>query len=294
MHGAQIPFDKDEERDRRLIKEAVELAKASETVVLTLGELNAMTGEAASRGMLDIPQVQIRLLREVASVNKNIAVVLFTGRPLDLREISSLARSVLVVWQPGSEGGNAIVDVLSGKAGPSGKLSMSFPYSVGQVPVYYNELSTGRPYKAGDENKFLSKYIDIPNSPLYPFGFGLTYSEFEISGIKLDSDVMRSGTTDKITAGVTLRNNGPVEASEVVQLYIRDEYASVARPVRSLKGFKKVSLKPGQETEVVFEITEDMLGFFRSDNTFGAEKGDFTVYIGNSSTTENKARFRLD
>ena len=294
MHGAAIAAIKDEERDERLIKEAVLLAKASGTVVLTLGEPNAMSGEAASRGMLDIPRIQQRLLREVAAVNKNIVVVLFTGRPLDLREISSLARSVLVVWQPGSEGGNAIVDVLSGRTSPSGKLSMSFPYSVGQVPVHYNELSTGRPYTPGDDNKFLSKYIDIPNAPLYPFGFGLTYSEFEISEIKLDRDVMRMGASDRITAGVTLRNRGSVEASEVVQLYIRDEYASAARPVRLLKGFKKVALKPAEETEVVFEISEDMLAFWKSDDTFGAERGYFCVYIGNSSTTENKARFRLE
>ncbi|MCR4655617.1 MAG: beta-glucosidase BglX [Lachnospiraceae bacterium] len=287
----------EEDGDDELIKEAVELAKASETVVLTVGELNIMSGEASSRGMLDIPKRQKRLLKEVSAVNRNIITVLFTGRPLDLREISELSKAILVVWQPGSEGGNAICDVLSGKKCPSGKLPMSFPYSVGQVPVYYGELSTGRAYKEGDENKFLSKYIDIPNSPLYPFGFGLGYSETEISDITLDKNDIRMGSKDSIRASVVLKNKGEREAGEVVQLYIHDEFASAARPVRELKGFQKVFLKPGEEKKIEFEITEDMLCFWGEDPskgmTFGAEKGDFTVFIGLSSDTGNKASFSL-
>ncbi|MBO6111610.1 MAG: fibronectin type III-like domain-contianing protein, partial [Lachnospiraceae bacterium] len=167
------------------------------------------------------------------------------------------------------------------------------PYSVGQVPVYYNELSTGRHYEPGDDNKFLSKYIDMPNAPLYPFGFGLTYSDFEISGIRLDKNELRQGAGESIKAEVTLKNTGAVEASEVVQLYIRDEYASVTRPVRELKGFKKIKLAPGGEERVTFEIEEEMLKFTGADDVYGSEKGEFTVFIGNSSTTENKASFNL-
>ncbi len=294
MHGAEFSLHSDKEEDERLLREAVELAKTKETVVLTLGELNAMSGEAASRARLDIPSFQLRLLREVAAVNKNIIVVLFTGRPLDLREISDIAGAVLVVWQPGSEGGNAIADVLTGKASPSGRLPMSFPYSVGQVPVYYNELTTGRHYNPGDDNKFLSKYIDIPNAPLYPFGFGLSYTEFGISEIRLDKETLKMGAEDRITASVTVRNKGEMEADEVIELYIRDEAASTARPVRSLKGFKRISLKPSEEAEVSFDITEDMLAFYGSDDVLKAEKGDFILYIGDSSATENKASFRLE
>ena len=283
----------DEEKDKKLLEEAVELAKNADKVVLTLGEINIMSGEATSRGFLDLPSMQVKLLEEVAAVNKNIAVILFTGRPLDIRRIEGLAKSVLVVWQPGTEGGNAICDVITGKVSPSGKLPMSFPYSVGQVPVYYNELSTGRHYEPGDDNKFLSKYIDMPNAPLYPFGFGLTYSDFKISEIKLDKNELRQGAGECIKAEVTLKNTGAVEASEVVQLYIRDEYASVTRPVRELKGFKKIKLAPGAEERVTFEIEEEMLKFTGADDVYGSEKGEFTVFIGNSSTTENKASFNL-
>ncbi len=287
----------DEAGDEELIREAVELAKASKTVVLTLGELNLMSGEASSRGMLDIPKRQQRLFKEVSAVNPNIVTVLFTGRPLDLREISEASKALLVVWQPGSEGGNAICDILSGKISPSGKLPMSFPYSVGQVPVFYGELTTGRPLTPDTSNKFLSKYIDIPNSPLYSFGFGLSYSEFEVSEVSLDKKAVAMGSKEGIKASVILKNKGKMEACEVVQMYIRDKFASVARPVKELKGFKKICLKPGEERKVEFEITEDMLGFWGEDetsgNTFRAEKGDFIVYIGTSSDTKNKAEFSL-
>ncbi len=293
--GKQLPAaEPDEGRDEALLREARELAGRAEAAVLTLGEPNLMSGEASSRGMLELPLVQQRLLREVAAVNPNLVVVLFTGRPLDLREISALAKAILVVWQPGSEGGNAICDVLSGRICPSGKLPMSFPYCVGQVPVHYSALSTGRPFHPADTNKFLSRYIDIPNEPLYPFGFGLSYTEFTCSGVLLDRDVLRMGTKDSLQASVTLRNTGDREASEVVQLYLWDEKASVARPLRELKDFRKVCLGPGEETVVTFEITEEMLAFWGSEDLFRAETGFFTVYIGNSSQTDNSARFRLE
>ncbi len=293
MGGRTCVVKSDKERDEKLLKEAVKLAENSGTVVLTLGEINVMSGEASSRGVLDIPTMQQKLLEAVAEVNKNVIVVLFTGRPLDLRRISELAKAVLVVWQPGSEGGNAICDVLTGKVSPSGKLPMSFPYCVGQVPVYYNELHTGRHYTPGDTNNLLSRYIDIPNAPLYPFGFGLTYSDFEISGISLSSGSIKAGTGETITAEVTVKNKGKVKAAEVVQMYIRDEWASVARPVRELKGFEKVYMGPGEEKKVTFTINEEMLAFTGNDDIFKAEKGDFTLFIGNSSETENSAKFVL-
>ncbi len=283
----------DSERDEKLLKEALELADKSDTVIMTIGELNLMTGEASSRGMLDIPSMQMKLLRSVAQVNPNIVTVLFTGRPLDLREISSLSKAVLVVWQPGTEGGNAIADILTGKISPSGKLPMSFPYCVGQVPVYYSEMSTGRPCMKGDPNQFVSRYADIPNDPLYPFGFGLTYSEFTISGPALSSDRLAQGSGEVLEASVLVKNTGEREAKEVVQMYIRDEFASAARPVRELKGFEKVSLKPGEAKRVVFPIREEMLAFTGSDNVRKAEKGDFTVYIGNSSEADQSLRFSL-
>jgi len=293
MGGKTRYVEPDKKRDKKLIKEAVELAERSGTVVLTLGEINIMSGEASSRGMLDIPSMQKKLLKKVSEVNKNIISVIFTGRPLDLRKISALSKAVLVVWQPGSEGGSAIVDVLTGKTSPSGKLPMSFPYCVGQVPVFYNEPETGRRYTPGDENKFLSKYIDIPNDPLYPFGFGLSYSEFEISEVTLDKTGIRAGSGDVIRAEVSVKNRGNTEAAEVVQMYIRDEFGSTARPVRELKGFERISLKPGEEGKVAFEIREEMLAFTGSDDIFRAEPGDFTVFIGNSSKTQNRAAFVL-
>ena len=291
MGGADQFDELSPEAEEELLTQAEEAARGADKVILTLGESNHMTGEASSRGFIEIPRIQQRLLRRVAAVNDNIAVVLFTGRPLDIREISDTVKSVLVVWQPGTEGAGAIVDVVTGKISPSGKLPMSFPYCVGQVPVYYNELSTGRPYSAGNDNKFLSKYIDIPNAPAYPFGFGMSYSAFDISEVRLDKSVLSKG--DTIKAEVTVKNTGSVKAAEVVQMYIRDEYASVARPVRELKGFTKIELEPGEERAAVFDINEDMLRFTGADDVYRAEEGMFTVYIGNDSTTENEAKFEL-
>lgn len=293
MGGAQCYVEKDEARDEKLLNEALELAQKAGKVILTIGELNIMTGEASSRGMLDIPSMQMKLLRKVAEVNPNIITLLFTGRPLDLREIAALSKAVLVVWQPGTEGGNAVSDVLTGKESPSGKLPMSFPYCVGQVPVFYNEMSTGRHYEPGNPDQFVSRYADIPNAPLYPFGFGLSYSEFEISEVSLSGDTLRLGAGDTLQASVTVRNTGSREAKEVVQMYLRDDVSSTARPVRELKGFEKISLKPGEERKVSFTIREEMLAFTGSDDRRRAEKGSFTVYVGNSSETENSAGFIL-
>lgn len=280
----------DEEAEERMFAQAVEAAGEAEVVVMPLGESFLQSGEACSRAMIELPRVQMKLLRRVAAVNPNIVVVLFTGRPLDLREINEIARAVLVVWMPGTEGGHGIVDVLTGKVNPSGKLPMSFPYSVGQCPVCYNAFSTGRPCREGDNNRFLSKYLDIPNKPLYPFGYGLSYTSFTFSGVMLDRKEMSEEET--ITARVRVKNTGSLTGTEVVQLYLQDVAASVVRPVKELKDFEKVTLQPGEEREVAFLIDNEKLSFIRADGTVGSEAGLFRVWIGNCSETENVAEFR--
>lgn len=291
MFGDLMDWNRDPEEALRLREEAVELAKQSKTVVLALGEHSVQSGEAASRAEITIPEVQMELFRAVTKVNENVVVVLFTGRPLDIRELSEKAKAVLVVWQPGTEGGNAVLDVLTGKVNPSAKLSMSFPYCVGQVPVFYSEFSTGRPYH-GEEAKYLSRYLDIPNEPLYPFGFGLSYTTFEISKIRLDKRTMKQGETLK--ASVTVKNTGSRAGKEVVQLYIQDVCASVARPVRELKDFVKIELLPGEEREITFAICDRMLEFTGITGEKKSEPGEFRLWIGNSSTTENSEEFVLE
>lgn len=289
--GDTKPVSVPEKEQEEMLREAVEAARCADVVVMPLGEHYLQSGEATSRAMIDLPEVQMRLLREVAKVNENIVVVLFNGRPLDLREVSRIAKSALEVWFPGTEGGAAIVDALTGEINPSGKLSMSFPYCVGQLPVHYNAYVTGRPDNVG-EARFRSKYIDIPNEPLYPFGYGLSYTEFEISPIRLDGSVVNG--ENGITAGVTVKNIGNRAGTEVVQLYIQDIAASVVRPVKELKGFKKVELQPGEEKEITFIIDEPMLRFLRADGTVGSEEGDFHLFIGNRSDTENRINFRYE
>lgn len=278
-----------EEARIQMMEEAVQAAKEADLVIMPLGEHYLQSGEATSRAMIEIPDVQMELFREVAKVNENIIAVLFNGRPLDLREISQKAKSVLEVWFPGTEGGHAIVDALTGRINPSGKLPMSFPYCVGQVPVHYNEYATGRPNLPGMKERFRSKYIDIPNAPLYPFGYGLSYTQFEISPIQMDRHVVEDQRP--IVAKVNVKNIGSQTGTEVVQLYIQDVAASVVRPVKELKGFKKVTLAPGEEQEVSFRVEEPMLRFLRADGSLGSEEGLFCLWIGDSSDTENKAVF---
>lgn len=293
LFGDMLDYQKDEKVVSDLLQEAVETAKTADVVVLAIGEHQAQSGEAASRADITVPECQMELFRAVHAVNPNVVVVLFSGRPLDIREIAQKANAVLEVWQPGTEGGSAILDVLYGDVNPSAKLSMSFPYCVGQVPVFYGEMHTGRPYEEGTGNKFLSRYLDIPNKPMYPFGFGLSYTTFEISPIILDEAVLFCEKGSSIQARVTVKNTGLCAGSEVVQLYIQDLSASVARPVRELKGFQKVALNPGEEKEVTFTITEDMLRFTNINMKSESEAGNFYVYVGNSSETQNKAEFLL-
>lgn len=280
-----------EEELAAMEQSALQAAKEADLVVMPMGEHYLQSGEATSRAMIDVPEIQMELFHKVLAVNPNVVVVLFNGRPLDLREISVKAKAILEVWFPGTEGGSAVVDVLTGKKNPSGHLPMSFPYCVGQAPVSYNEYSTGRPNLPGMKERFRSKYLDIPNAPLYPFGYGLSYTTFDISAVTLDQNEMDKN--GRIAAHVTVKNTGDTAGCDVVQLYIRDDYSDVVRPVRELKGFRRVELAPGKEQEVTFYITEEDLRYYRLDGTFGSEPGTFTVFVGDSSTTENSAVFTL-
>ena len=292
VRGFQQEVAPDALHPEQALQEAVGLAKKAKKVVLCLGEHRECTGEAASRGELTLPRCQLVLLDEVAKVNPNIVVVLFGGRPLDIRPLKEKAKAILAAWLPGTEGGPAVVRTLTGESNPSGRLSMCFPYCVGQLPIHYNHLNTGRPYH-GDchANRFGSKYQDIPNEPLYPFGFGLSYTTFAYSPVKLSAEKMTK--RESITASVTVTNTGRLPGTETVQMYLRDLAASVARPVRTLKGFQQVALAPGESREVSFAVTEEMLRFYDLSMDFVSEPGAFDIFIGPDSRTENSARFVL-
>lgn len=271
--------------------EALKLAAGADKVVLCLGEHRQHSGEGGARGEITLPQVQTDFLKKTAAVNPNITAVIFCGRPLDLRNVVPYAKSILVAWFPGSEGGSAIADVLYGEACPSGKLPMSFPHSVGQVPVYYSDFTTGRPYCGQPDFRFASKYLDIPNEPLYPFGFGLSYGAFAYSGLSLDCDILTKEGTVNVT--VTVSNTGVWGGYETVQLYLRDIAASVARPVRELKGFRKIWLEPGASAQVTFAITEEMLRFYDINMSYTSEAGSFVAYVGGDSTAADSVAFSL-
>lgn len=281
------------EEEAKMLEEALEAAKKADQVVLFIGEDRLQSGEATSNATIQIPQIQQNLLERVAEINENIAVVLFSGRPLDLRDVRVKAKAILEVWMPGTEGAGAITDVLYGRYNPTGKLPMSFPYCVGQVPVHYNEYATGRPHVEGkDKDRFRSKYLDIPNAPLYPFGYGLSYTTFTVSEVSLDKDSMKDG--ESIRAAVTVKNTGTCAGTETIQLYLHDVAASVVRPVKELKDFRKVTLQPEEEARVEFTITEPQLCFLSENNIFESEAGIFEIFIGTDSTTTNKAKFTLE
>ena len=281
------------EEEAKMLEEALEAAKKADQVVLFIGEDRLQSGEATSNATIQIPQIQQNLLERVAEINENIAVVLFSGRPLDLRDVQVKAKAILEVWMPGTEGAGAITDVLYGRYNPTGKLPMSFPYCVGQVPVHYNEYATGRPHVEGkDKDRFRSKYLDIPNAPLYPFGYGLSYTTFTVSEVSLDKDSMKDG--ESIRAAVTVKNTGTCAGTETIQLYLHDIAASVVRPVKELKDFRKVTLQPEEEARVEFTITEPQLRFLSENNIFESEAGIFEIFIGTDSTTTNKAKFTLE
>ena len=283
-------FGKTSGRDSRpaeqIRKEAVDLAGKADVIVLAIGESAEMSGESSSRTDITIPETQQELLKELKKTGKPIVLVLFTGRPLVLTEESQLADAILNVWFPGSMAGYAISDVLFGKVNPSGKLPMTFPRSVGQVPIYYNAKNTGRPLSAENTDKcqfekFRSNYLDECNTPLYPFGYGLSYTNFGYSEVAV-SNAKPSGNTS-VEASVTLSNNGKYDGAEVVQLYIRDLVGSITRPVKELKGFQKVYLKAGESKKVTFRISPEDLKFFNNDLKYDWEAGDFDIMIGTNS-----------
>lgn len=276
----------------QMLNEAIATATRADVIVAIVGEASEMSGEAASRSDLSLPESQKNLLEALAKTRKPLVVVMMSGRPLVLNRESELATSLLQVWHQGHEAGNAIADVLFGNYNPSGKLTMSFPRNVGQIPVYYNHKNTGRPQpKTSDWDKFRSNYLDVSNDPLYPFGYGLSYTGFGYSDITLSKNQMRE--TEQITATVTVTNNGNYDGEEVVQMYIVDPVASIAQPVKKLKGFQKIFLKKGESKQVRFIITTEQLKFYNSDLKWIAEAGDFKVQIGTSSKDVKEASFKL-
>jgi beta-glucosidase len=288
-------FGKSLRRDQRsaseLREEAVRLAKNADVIVAAVGEAAEMSGEAASRTNIDIPQTQRDLLKALLAMGKPVVLVLFTGRPLALTWEDANVPAILNVWFGGSEAGDAIADVLFGDVNPSGKLSMTFPQNVGQVPLYYAHKNTGRPLRGPWFQKFQSNYIDVSNDPLYPFGYGLSYTSFEYSDIKLSAAEMTQ--TGSLSASVTVKNTGSRDGAEVVQLYIRDLVGSITRPVKELKGFQKVFLKAGESKEVTFTITARELSFYNYDLQWVAEPGEFHVFIGGNSRDVKQSTFTL-
>ncbi len=277
------------EENEKLMAEAEEAAGWADTIVICLGESFLQSGESTSHVNIRIPEVQLELLKRIKNKNKKLITLIFNGRPLELDEIASLSDALLICWRPGTEGGHGILDVLTGEVSPSGKLPMSFPWSVGQEPIYYNHFVTGRPKPVQGPSNFTTRYLDSPNEPRYPFGYGLTYSEFEIDEVKSDKTVLDSKGSIRVSAEV--KNCGKVKASETVQMYIQDISGSRVRPQRELKGFKKVELDAGESGQVCFEITEDMLKYYTINNKFEAEPGKFKVFIGFDSTAENEVSF---
>lgn len=289
-------FGKTLNRDKRpddvILKEALRVANKADVIVAAVGESAEMSGESSSRTNIEIPQIQKDLLQALLNIGKPVVLVLFTGRPLALKWEHENVPAILNVWFAGSEAGNAIADVLFGDVNPSGKLTATFPQNVGQVPLYYNHKNTGRPLKEGKWfEKFRSNYLDVSNDPLYPFGYGLSYTTFNYSNITLNRASFKPGGS--ITAEVTVSNTGLKEGKEVVQLYIRDLVGSVTRPVKELKGFQKIHLKAGESKTVSFKITEDDLKFYNSDLKFVAEPGDFKLFIGTNSRDVKEADFKL-
>jgi beta-glucosidase len=278
---------RDERTDEQLLNEALEAAAKSDVIVVAAGESAEMSGEASSRSNLDIPGVQKNMIKALLKTGKPVVLVLFTGRPLTLTWENENVPAILNVWFPGSEGPYAIADVLFGDVNPSGKLSATFPQNVGQVPLFYNHKNTGRPLRGPWFQKFQSNYLDVSNDPLYPFGYGLSYTNFNYSDVVLSNTKAKGNQS--ITASVTLTNTGAYEGKEVVQLYIRDVVGSITRPVSELKGFQKISLKPGESTKVSFTITPEELKFYNYDLKYDWEAGDFEIMIGTNAQTVKKA-----
>ncbi len=290
-HGKVV--DRDNRGSDVLIKEAVDIANKSDVIVLGIGESAEMSGESSSRTQIDVPQSQVKLLNELKKTGKPIVVVLLTGRPLNLSNIKDAPNAIINAWYPGTETGYAISDILFGEVNPAGKLPMTFPRSVGQVPIYYNHKNTGRPLADEKVDKceferFRSNYMDECNTPLYPFGFGLSYTKFNYSDVAVSNSNPKGNQT--IQASVTVTNSGNYDGAEVVQLYIRDLVGSNTRPVKELKGFQKIYLKKGESKKVTFDISPEKLKFYDNNLKYDWEAGEFDIMIGTSSSDVKKVK----
>lgn len=277
--------------DRKGLEEAKNAAKNADVIVMVLGEHGFSSGEARSRTNIDLPGLQEEFLKEIFKVNPNIVLVLNNGRPLTINWASENIPAIVEAWHLGTQAGNAVSQVLYGDYNPSGKLPMTFPRNVGQIPVYYNHLNTGRPFDK-DKNVFWSHYSDVEKTPLYPFGFGLSYTKFEYSDLKINKKLFSKGENIQVT--FTLKNTGKYDGKEVAQLYIQDESASVARPVKELKGFQIVELKSGESKKITFNLTEKELGFYDNSGNFIIEEGAFKVMVGGNSESLISDEFGLE
>lgn len=295
LEERETMFGKSLGRDHRpaevILQEALNIANQSDVIVAALGESAEMSGESSSRSMIGIPSIQEELLRALLKTGKPVVLVLFTGRPLTIKWEQDNVPAILNVWFGGSEAGHAIADVLFGEVNPSGKLTATWPQNTGQIPLYYAHKNTGRPLEGQWFQKFRSNYLDVSNDPVYPFGYGLSYTTFNYSDITLSTSSIKQG--ESLTANITVTNTGSYEGKEVVQLYIRDMVASVTRPVRELKGFQKIDLKPGESKVVTFAISPEDLKFYNYDLKYVAEPGEFRVYIGGNSDAVKEASFTL-
>ncbi len=288
-HGGELEIDG--RTAEEMIREAVEVAQRSDVIVAVVGESQGMSGEAASRADIGLPGRQLDLLKALKETGKPLVIVLMNGRPLALTWEDENADAILETWFAGTEAGNAIADVLFGDYNPSGKLTATFPRHVGQVPIYYNHKNTGRPYGGDELDKYKSRYLDVSNDPLYPFGYGLSYTTFTYAAPKLSQTNMQAA--DSITVSVDVQNTGNYDGEEVVQLYIQDVVGSVTRPVKELKGFQKIALKKGVTQTVTFTITAEDLKFFNTELKYVYEPGEFKVYVGTSSANVQEASFTL-
>jgi beta-glucosidase len=275
------PLNRDHRPAEALIAEAVSTASQADVIVAALGESAEMSGESSSRSNIEIPQVQQDLLKALLKTGKPVVLVLFTGRPLAIKWENDQVPSILDVWFGGSEAGHAIADVLFGDVNPSGKLSTTWPQNVGQVPIYYNHMNTGRPLEGPWFQKFRSNYLDVSNDPVYPFGYGLSYTHFNYSDLTLSGTSLKGD--QKLTATVTITNEGAAAGKEIVQLYIRDLVGSITRPVKELKGFQKITLNAGESKKVSFTITPENLKFYNNDLKYDWESGDFVIMVGPNS-----------
>jgi beta-glucosidase len=270
--------------------QAVAAAQGSDVTVVVVGEPAGDSGEASSRSMIDLPGSQLELIQQIAATHKPYVVVLMNGRPLTIPWLADNAPALLEAWYPGTEGGDAVADILFGKVNPSGKLPMSFPRNVGQIPLSYNELPTGRP--ADPTNKYTSKYLDVENTPQYPFGYGLSYTTFNVGAPHLSSGSVSPNGQLRVTVPVS--NTGSADGTDVVQLYLHQDFTSLLQPVRKLEGFQRVTLPAGKSTTVTFTLSRPNFGFYNDQGQFVIEPGQFHLWAGDSSVGGNTATFNVN